>query len=507
MGVDYKFVKKIQHLGVWSKAWIIAASKISFGDIYNIDIFNDDEYDSDVIITCQTCRLIHVLPAYMHLYNISGCPKCTPYIEGAKADCWVNFAIKAHRKWHGIHLYLDTIYSGNRELCEIYCLTHDDYVFVQPNGHLCWVKHNGCPTCGKLIRNNKLSAMALSTANGKEKFIKLARAIHGDRYDYSLVIYVNNMIHVTIICHKHNHIFRQYPKFHTMYKQKCRFCAYDERSPWLWDKEKFIKVAYAKYGTKLFDYKETVCLGNNATTIKCLLHNINFTQTPKDHLKGKSGCEKCKIYGASLISKSWLNFIAFKYGETASIQSKFSTGKEYRIPGTRYHVDGLITFSNKPDKIVLEFHGNYWHGDPTYYASNWIIKGTRTFGKAFEETAEKRCIIETMGYKYVCIWELEWRRLIHVVKKLQAIFRIKRLVKIDSSIENKRECYDEMRKIYHKKFLKPLQLENNAKYHAIKHFNSVKIKDELLINVLDSLTNEQSNMLASDIPGDVLEPL
>jgi len=507
MGVDYKFVKKIQHLGVWSKAWIIAASKISFGDIYNIDIFNDDEYDSDVIITCQTCRLIHVLPAYMHLYNISGCPKCTPYTEGAKADCWVNFAIKAHRKWHGIHLYLDTIYSGNRELCEIYCLTHDDYVFVQPNGHLCWVKHNGCPVCGKLIRNNKLSAIGLSLANGREKFIKIARIVHGDKYDYSLVIYVNNTTDVTIICRKHNHIFRQYPKLHIMYRNSCKFCYSEEKNPWLWNKEKFIKVAHAKYGTKLFDYKETVCQGINVTTIKCLLHNINFTQTLKEHIKGTQGCEKCKMSGASLISKGWLNFMAFKYGKTSKIQSRFSTGKEYQIPGTKYRADGLITFSDKTDKIVLEFHGNYWHGDPNYYASNWIIRGARTFGKAFEETAEKKRVIEKLGYKYVCIWELDWERFIHVVKKLQAIFRIKRLITLDASDENKKECYDEMRKIYRQKCVKPLQLESNAKCHAVKHFTGATITDELLINVLDSLVSEQSNILASDIPGDVLEPL
>ena len=38
----------------------------------------------------------------------------------------------------------------------------------------------------------------------REEFIEAARKIHGDRYDYSKVEYVNNETKVCIICHNKN---------------------------------------------------------------------------------------------------------------------------------------------------------------------------------------------------------------------------------------------------------------------------------------------------------------
>lgn len=46
-----------------------------------------------------------------------------------------------------------------------------------------------------------------------EIFIKVAKEIHGDEYDYSLVNYKNNKTKVEIICKKHG-IFRQLPVNH-----------------------------------------------------------------------------------------------------------------------------------------------------------------------------------------------------------------------------------------------------------------------------------------------------
>ena len=36
-----------------------------------------------------------------------------------------------------------------------------------------------------------------------EQFIEKARKIHGDKYDYSKVNYVNNRVKIIIICPKH----------------------------------------------------------------------------------------------------------------------------------------------------------------------------------------------------------------------------------------------------------------------------------------------------------------
>lgn len=46
-----------------------------------------------------------------------------------------------------------------------------------------------------------------------EEFIKRAKEVHGDKYDYSFVEYVNSSTKVKIICPKHG-IFEQTPNKH-----------------------------------------------------------------------------------------------------------------------------------------------------------------------------------------------------------------------------------------------------------------------------------------------------
>ena len=41
-----------------------------------------------------------------------------------------------------------------------------------------------------------------------EEFIKKARAVHGDKYDYSKVEYVNNLTKVCIVCPEHGYFFQ-----------------------------------------------------------------------------------------------------------------------------------------------------------------------------------------------------------------------------------------------------------------------------------------------------------
>ena len=55
-----------------------------------------------------------------------------------------------------------------------------------------------------------------------EQFIHKAREIHGDYYDYSLVVYVNARIKVKIICPIHG-IFKQSPRNH-LSGQGCPKC-------------------------------------------------------------------------------------------------------------------------------------------------------------------------------------------------------------------------------------------------------------------------------------------
>ena len=57
-----------------------------------------------------------------------------------------------------------------------------------------------------------------------EQFIKEAKLIHGDEYDYSLVEYINNSTKVKIKCNSCGNIFEQRPHDHL--KGCGCFCVY-----------------------------------------------------------------------------------------------------------------------------------------------------------------------------------------------------------------------------------------------------------------------------------------
>ena len=118
-----------------------------------------------------------------------------------------------------------------------------------------------------------------------EEFIKRAKKIHGDKYDYSLVEYKNYDIKIKIICPIHGE-FEQTPRCHI--NSECFHCYISKR---IKGTEIFIeeakKIHGDKYDYSLVDYK------NRFTTIKiiCEKHGI-FEQIPYAHLKG-SICYKC----------------------------------------------------------------------------------------------------------------------------------------------------------------------------------------------------------------------
>jgi hypothetical protein len=117
-----------------------------------------------------------------------------------------------------------------------------------------------------------------------EEFIKMAKSIHGDGYDYSLVEYKNNKTKVKIICHEHG-IFEQKP-IHHLRGHGCHECG-DKRLTTKQFIEKAKSIHKDKYDYSLVEYK------NNKTKVRiiCPEHGA-FEQRPNDHLRGR-GCSKC----------------------------------------------------------------------------------------------------------------------------------------------------------------------------------------------------------------------
>ena len=119
----------------------------------------------------------------------------------------------------------------------------------------------------------------------REKFLEKVIKLHGLKYDYTFVDYVNNTTKIKIICQIHG-MFLQRPVNHLKGKG-CDKCGGTSDLTVEKFKEKCIKIHNKKYDYLLTEYKSY----NSKIIIICPDHGI-FFQTPRNHLQGR-GCPKC----------------------------------------------------------------------------------------------------------------------------------------------------------------------------------------------------------------------
>lgn len=156
----------------------------------------------------------------------------------------------------------------------IICPEHGEF-WQTPDKHI--NSKQGCYKCRNIIISEKLK-------NNINDFIFKARNVHGNKYDYSKVKYVNNFTKVCIICPKHGE-FWQTPNNH--YKYGCYKCVGLNKTI-----EEFIKIAKEVHGNK-YDYSKVKYKGaKEKVCIICPKHG-EFWQTPDSHLNMKTGCPIC----------------------------------------------------------------------------------------------------------------------------------------------------------------------------------------------------------------------
>lgn len=125
-----------------------------------------------------------------------------------------------------------------------------------------------------------------------EKFIEQAIEVHGDKYDYSLVKYNGTHQKVTIICPEHGR-FEMTPTAHISQQQNCVKCSYIDRgNNKRKSTEQFIEDAIVVHGDK-YDYSlVNYNRGKAKVNIICIDHGV-FQQTPDNHINSKQGCPIC----------------------------------------------------------------------------------------------------------------------------------------------------------------------------------------------------------------------
>lgn len=154
---------------------------------------------------------------YVHINAVYGCPSCwrdavtKPNEEKEKKD-----PFREAEERHGDKFtYYKETYINKRTPTKIRCNDHD-FVFWQSLSSHIKAKHS-CPKCNA-------EGISIRCKDSKEDVIVKAREAHGDKYDYSRMIYKGSQVAVEIFCAEHNILFWQNPDTHLRGSVGCSKC-------------------------------------------------------------------------------------------------------------------------------------------------------------------------------------------------------------------------------------------------------------------------------------------
>lgn len=164
-------------------------------------------------------------------------------------------------------------------------------------------KGQGCPKCAA---KNSHERQKKST----EQFIEDAIKVHGNKYDYSKVEYINNKTPIIIICPEHGE-FKQIPTAH-LSGEGCKKCAYiqnglNRRK----SQEDFINIANSVHSNR-YSYDKCIYTTKRASVIITCPKHGDFEQNAGNHLQG-CGCPECKSSRGELLVKEILNKYKIKH--------------------------------------------------------------------------------------------------------------------------------------------------------------------------------------------------
>jgi len=219
-----------------------------------------------------------------------------PNIMG-KRKTTEEFIVDAYCKHGDRYNYKFVEYKNAKTKVKIICSTHG--IFEQtPGNHL---NGKGCSECSG---NKKLNT---------EEFIEKAKAIHGNKYDYSLVEYKNAKINIKIICSEHG-IFEQIVSNHLSGKgcSKCKRSSfipsyYDVYQPQL---EPYgVKCRRNKENNNVLEVKCMYCdkwYKPSRQSVQCKINAINGQRTGEHNLYCSDECKKaCPTYGQRIYPKDF----------------------------------------------------------------------------------------------------------------------------------------------------------------------------------------------------------
>lgn len=294
-----------------NKDVFVSRSKIKHHNRYDYSKVDYKGLQTKVRIICPDHGEFWQKPA-LHL-NGNGCQKCFATPKSSTDE----FIRKAQTIFGDKYDYSKVDYKGNKTKVCIICPEHGEW-WMTPNNHL---RNHRCPGCFGTPKHTN------------EQFIKIARKVHGNKYDYSKVDYSGNKRKVCIICPEHGE-FWQGAATH-LRGNGCSKCSGTEPIT----KERFVRRATDIHKNK-YDYSNVIYVnGRTKVCISCP-HHGDFWQSPNYHLRG-GNCPKC-VGGVRLTTQEFVE-------------------KAAAVHEDRYDYSD-VEYKNTSTKvcIICPEHGKYW---------------------------------------------------------------------------------------------------------------------------------------------------
>ena len=334
--------------------------------------------------------------------------------------------IKKAREKHGdTYDYSLVEYINSSTKVKIICKTHGEFIQT-PSKHL---SKQGCSKCsGRYIYSN-------------DEFIDKAKEKHGDRYDYSKVIYKRGKDNIIIYCIEHGE-FKQIAHNHIM-GAGCPKCA----NILLSNSKKKTQIQFINEANEIhknkYDYSLTEYSScYDKVKIICKDHGA-FEQAAYCHLQGQ-GCSKCSgkysyttdefIEKANKIHKNKYNYslteykstgekikiICQKHGEFEQIAGGHLSGQgcskctgcysytteEYIEKANKVHKNkydySLVEYKTNKDKVIIicKEHGEFEQIAGGHLSGWGCSKCSERYSYSTEEFIEKANEVHKNRYGY-----------------------------------------------------------------------------------------------------------
>lgn len=291
---------------------------------------------------------------------------------------------RLRNKWGEKYDYSKVVYVNRRTKVCITCKEHGDF-YIYPLQKLLY----GCPQCAEIERVKHIKLT-------NEEFVKKARKIHGNKYDYTNTIYNGSMKNVEIICPIHGSFF-QTPNVH-LSGAGCPICGLKSTK----FKNEFINRARYVHGDK-YDYSKTIVKSSlEKVVITCPIHG-DFKQQAYSHLIG-CGCPQCSTSlskGENKIAKFLLsNRVTYVSQYKIKNDNLFSNRKEM-------HVDFYLPKEN----IIIEYNGQQHYKEVSYFG------GEIKFNEQKERDMALRQYCKEHGIKLIEIPYSDYDNIETILKK------------------------------------------------------------------------------------------